>query len=176
MAPETAEVERHAVYTFRGQWAEQWRVGRALLAGDAAHLMPPFAGQGLCSGLRDSMALAWRIDAILRGVADQSLLDSFICVTDPEAARQRDINMLAGAAELSAAPRRRSRAWGLDFGAPAPLAEASSASTGRILSFARLWGVEAHDLGFAFDWLVVDVRPREEREWSPKTWQLCVRA
>ena len=120
MTPDTAEFERHAVYTFRGQWAEQWRVGRALLAGDAAHRMPPFAGQGLCSGVRDSMALAWRLDAILRGVAGQDLLDSYgpersshvqeligfsielgkvICVTDPEAARQRDAQMITALAQ-----------------------------------------------------------------------------
>ena len=120
MTPETADLERHAVYTFRGQWAERWRIGRALLAGDAAHLMPPFAGQGLCSGMRDSMALAWRLDAILRGVGGQDLIDSYgpersghvqeliafsielgkvICVTDLEAARQRDSNMIAAQAQ-----------------------------------------------------------------------------
>ncbi len=120
MTPETAELERHAVYTFRGQWAEQWRIGRVLLAGDAAHLMPPFAGQGLCSGMRDSMALAWRLDAVLRGLAHEDLLDSYgpersghvqeliafsielgkvICVPDPEAARQRDLQMIAAQAQ-----------------------------------------------------------------------------
>ena len=57
VTPETAELERHAVYTFRAQWPEQWRAGKALPAGDAAHLMSP-AGQGLCSGMRDSIALA----------------------------------------------------------------------------------------------------------------------
>ena len=120
MTPETAELERHAVYTFRGQWAEQWRIGRALLAGDAAHLMPPFAGQGLCSGMRDSIALAWCLDAILRGIGREDLLDSYgpersahvqeliafsielgkvICIADPEVARQRDINMVAAQAQ-----------------------------------------------------------------------------
>ena len=120
MTPETADLERHAVYTFRGQWAEQWRAGRTLLAGDAAHLMPPFAGQGLCSGMRDSIALAWRLDAILRGVANESLLDSYglersghvqeliafsielgkvICITDPEVAQQRDAQMIAALAQ-----------------------------------------------------------------------------
>nr|WP_210209065.1 bifunctional 3-(3-hydroxy-phenyl)propionate/3-hydroxycinnamic acid hydroxylase [Roseiarcus fermentans] len=116
MTPGTAELERHAVYTFRGQWAETWRMGRALLAGDAAHLMPPFAGQGLCSGVRDSLALAWRLDAILRGLAGDWLLDSYgpersghvqamigfsielgkvICVTDLDLARARDAEMIA---------------------------------------------------------------------------------
>ncbi len=116
MTPETAELERHAVYTFRAQWAERWREGRVLLAGDAAHLMPPFAGQGMCSGMRDSVALAWRLDAVLRGIAPDSLLDSYgpersghvqemigfsvelgkvICITDAEAARGRDAAMIA---------------------------------------------------------------------------------
>lgn len=44
MTPETAELERHTVYTFQARWADRWRAGRLLIAGDAAHLMPPFAG------------------------------------------------------------------------------------------------------------------------------------
>ena len=48
--PDNATLERHAVYTFNARYAEQWRRGRVLLAGDAAHQMPPFAGQGMCAG------------------------------------------------------------------------------------------------------------------------------
>lgn len=51
-------LERSAVHRFQARWAENWRSGRGLIAGDAVHLMPPFAGEGMCAGLRDSVALA----------------------------------------------------------------------------------------------------------------------
>lgn len=70
-------VYRHAIYPFEGKLAERWRVGRAFLAGDAAHLMTPFLGQGGCSAFRDAINLAWKLDLVLRGVADESLLDSY---------------------------------------------------------------------------------------------------
>lgn len=70
-------IERKAVYTFRARIARQWRKGRVLLAGDAAHQTPPFAGQGLCSGLRDAANLAWKLIAVVRGQAGDSLLDSY---------------------------------------------------------------------------------------------------
>lgn len=132
VTPRNALLERHAVYTFRGRWAQQWREGKVLLAGDAAHLMPPFAGQGMCSGLRDAAALAWRLNAILRGKGSDRLLESYgperlnhvreiidfsielgkvICITDPEAAAARDREMLAAQAtpgfQPPAAPRPR---------------------------------------------------------------------
>lgn len=70
-------IERKAVYTFRARIAEQWRQGRVLLAGDAAHQTPPFAGQGMCSGLRDAANLAWKLAAIIHDGAPEALLDSY---------------------------------------------------------------------------------------------------
>ncbi|MCZ8325066.1 MAG: bifunctional 3-(3-hydroxy-phenyl)propionate/3-hydroxycinnamic acid hydroxylase [Sphingomonadaceae bacterium] len=70
-------LERKAVYTFRARIAERWRQGRVLLAGDAAHQTPPFAGQGMCSGLRDAANLAWKLAAVIRDDANDTLLDSY---------------------------------------------------------------------------------------------------
>lgn len=125
ITPSNAKLERHAVYTFRGQWVLEWRRGRVLLAGDAAHLMPPFLGQGLCSGVRDSIALAWRLDAVLRSKMSENVLDSYgsersshvqeiigqavelgkvICIADTATAAQRDQNMLAAMSQPDRAP------------------------------------------------------------------------
>jgi 3-(3-hydroxy-phenyl)propionate hydroxylase len=70
-------IERKAVYTFRARIAREWRKGRILLAGDAAHQTPPFAGQGMCSGLRDAANLAWKLAAVIADHADDRLLDTY---------------------------------------------------------------------------------------------------
>jgi 2-polyprenyl-6-methoxyphenol hydroxylase-like FAD-dependent oxidoreductase len=77
MAPDDGTIVRHAVYEFRARLAESMRAGRAVLVGDAAHTMPPFMGQGLCSGVRDAASVAWRLDLVLRGLAPDALLDSY---------------------------------------------------------------------------------------------------
>ncbi|MET9403961.1 bifunctional 3-(3-hydroxy-phenyl)propionate/3-hydroxycinnamic acid hydroxylase [Kitasatospora sp. NPDC002965] len=133
IGPGNSTLLRHAVYTFQARYADQWRRGRVLIAGDAAHLMPPFAGQGMCSGFRDAANLAWKLDLVLTGRAGEGLLDTYaaerrehvrhaltmsmdlgrvICQSDPAAARDRDTVMLAaqerarqGAAVGAARPR-----------------------------------------------------------------------
>jgi len=119
LTPDDVEIYRQVIYPFEGKVAHQWRFGRVLLAGDAAHLMPPFAGQGACSGLRDAMNLAWKLDLVLRGVVGDELLDSYAeerrphvraitagaievgkiaCTRDHEVAAQRDAFLRSGQA------------------------------------------------------------------------------
>lgn len=82
--PADGRLIRHAVYEFRSMLAERMREGRALLVGDAAHLTPPFLGQGLCSGMRDVANLAWKLDLVLRELADGSLLDTLETERQPQ--------------------------------------------------------------------------------------------
>lgn len=70
-------IERKAVYTFHARVADRWRNARAFLAGDAAHLMPPFAGQGMNSGMKDAVNLAWKLAAVVKGRAPIAILDSY---------------------------------------------------------------------------------------------------
>ncbi|XXY46357.1 bifunctional 3-(3-hydroxy-phenyl)propionate/3-hydroxycinnamic acid hydroxylase [Sorangium sp. So ce269] len=75
--PKLGEVRRVRTYKINTCVAERFRSGRSFLLGDSAHMMPPFAGQGLCSGLRDAANLCWKLALVLRGVAGPDLLDSY---------------------------------------------------------------------------------------------------
>ena len=91
-----AEVERVAEYVYRAQVADRWRSGRVLLAGDAAHLTPPFIGQGLGLGLRDVHQLAWKLAAVLHGTAPERLLDTHQAEREPHARAMVRLALLLG--------------------------------------------------------------------------------
>lgn len=72
-----AHIVRQTVYTFHATLAKSFSKGRAFLLGDAAHLMPPFGGQGMNSGLRDVQNLSWKLELVLQGLASPALLNSY---------------------------------------------------------------------------------------------------
>ena len=125
LSPDNAQLERSAVYRFQARYAEHWRKDRCMIAGDAAHLMPPFAGEGMCAGLRDAVALSWRLLGILDGKLSRDVLDSYeseriehakhyiqfsrdlgdiICIADPDKAAERDARMMADLAARNHEP------------------------------------------------------------------------
>jgi 3-(3-hydroxy-phenyl)propionate hydroxylase len=75
--PAQVRIERKCVYTFHSIVADRYRDGRILIAGDAAHMMPPFAGQGMNGGLRDARNLSWKLALVLDGLAGEGLLDTY---------------------------------------------------------------------------------------------------
>ena len=143
VTPEQADIERAVIYTFHSVIAEGWRQGRLLLAGDAAHQTPPFLGQGMCAAIRDASNLAWKLEAVLRGRADDALLDTYesersphvhafinlavklgdiIQTTDLQAARERDAKFKAGQPEIFQFPAPR-LGPGIWQGQQAPVAQ-----------------------------------------------------
>ncbi|MFJ4784994.1 bifunctional 3-(3-hydroxy-phenyl)propionate/3-hydroxycinnamic acid hydroxylase [Streptomyces sp. NPDC088794] len=70
-------IQRAAVYSHHVRFADRFRVGRVFLAGDAAHAMPPWIGQGMAAGVRDAANLCWKLDAVLRGELGADVLDSY---------------------------------------------------------------------------------------------------
>ncbi|MBL8384318.1 MAG: bifunctional 3-(3-hydroxy-phenyl)propionate/3-hydroxycinnamic acid hydroxylase [Burkholderiales bacterium] len=117
LRPGEARIWRSAAYRFHALIADEWRRGRVLLAGDAAHMTPPFLGQGMCQGLRDAGNLAWKLGQVVGGAAGDWLLDTYaaerrphvtettriakefgriISERDPERARARDARLRDG--------------------------------------------------------------------------------
>jgi len=105
--PDRVEVTRKLVYTFRGLLAERFRDGRVLLAGDAAHVTPPFAGQGLATGVRDAFNLAWKLALVAQGHAGPALLDSYEQERRPHA--WASVRLALGLGRIMV-PRSRARA------------------------------------------------------------------
>jgi 3-(3-hydroxy-phenyl)propionate hydroxylase len=114
--PGDAMLRRAAAYRFHGLVAQRWRAGRILLAGDSAHMTPPFMAQGMVQGIRDAQNLAWKLPLVIAGDASPALLDTYgtersphvrattalaiglgrvICERDPAAAVERDHRLIA---------------------------------------------------------------------------------
>ncbi|GAA0761588.1 bifunctional 3-(3-hydroxy-phenyl)propionate/3-hydroxycinnamic acid hydroxylase [Ideonella azotifigens] len=113
--PGEVKLWRAAAYRFHGLVAERWRSGRVLLAGDSAHMTPPFMAQGMVQGIRDAQNLAWKLRRVIKGESSDALLDTYgkerrphvrattaasialgrvICERDPQRARERDARLL----------------------------------------------------------------------------------
>lgn len=114
--PHEGKLWRAAAYRFHGLIAREWRRGRILLAGDSAHMTPPFMAQGMAQGIRDAHNLAWKLARVIRDRAPAQLLDTYqierrphveattraaialgrvICERDPDRAHARDASLLA---------------------------------------------------------------------------------
>lgn len=99
VTPDRATLQRYVAYTCVGRNADRWRSGgsgRVFLAGDAAHTMPPHAGQGMCTGIRDATNLAWKLHLVLAGAAGEELLDTYEAERRPDAQRAIDLSVTLG--------------------------------------------------------------------------------
>lgn len=94
--PDTVRLVRGATYTFRGAVADRWQRGRVLLLGDAAHLTPPFIGQGMCAGIRDAANLAWKAVLVVNGTADERILATYEQERRPYAKRVVQLAVMIG--------------------------------------------------------------------------------
>ncbi len=134
VTPANAELVRAASYRFHALMAERWRDDGVFLAGDAAHQMPPFMGQGMCSGVRDAANLAWKFAEVVHDGAPESLLDSYEHERRPHVEKVTALSIEAGllinrlAIDPTATPEpdrpdpaRWSRLPGLDLGGPFPV-------------------------------------------------------
>ena len=129
--PDKLTILRRAWYTFRGVVADRWQLGRVFLLGDAAHLTPPFIGQGMCAGIRDAANLTWKLALVLDGRADDRLLDTYEAERRPYARRVVQMAIAVG--------------WLMTGGARAP-----PRSGGRPPFVTRLPGVEEKALTAAW--------------------------
>ena len=104
---------RKTVYTFHARVAERWSAGRIFLAGDAAHLSPPFAGQGMNSGIRDAHNLAWKFAAVVWGELGPGLLETYEPERRPHAWEMIRLAVRMGRVMM---PRNAQAAFGMAVG------------------------------------------------------------
>jgi hypothetical protein len=103
--PGALRLRRLAEYTYHARIATRWRSGPVVLGGDAAHVMPPFAGQGLSAGLRDVDNAAWKLAAVLRDGASEGLLDTVESERRPDVVRYTRVARMLGAVVQTRRPR-----------------------------------------------------------------------
>ena len=177
LTPQDGRLWRQASYRFHALVATEWRAGRVFLAGDAAHMQPPFLGQGMCQGVRDVTNLAWKLASVLRGdvrgAAADDLLDSYgqerkahvrelttrikaigavICERDPAKARARDAKLLADAGGTVKDTPRQDVLPRLEGGC---LAAQDSVGRGTLFPQPRLQGGQLMDERFGNGWRLV---------------------
>ena len=187
--PENAEIERATIYTFHSVIAKGWRTGRLMIAGDAAHQTPPFLGQGMCAALRDASNLAWKLQAVLTGIASDDLLDTYeseraphvqafielavrlgdiIQTTDPEAAKARDAKFRQRQPEIFQFPAPV-LGHGMVAAGPVPVGQTfpqPQLSNGQWLDEA----IGNHFAVIALPELLQEVSPQTRAQW--KQWQV----
>lgn len=141
ITPEDGKLWRATTYVFHALIANEWRKERIMLAGDAAHMTPPFMAQGMCQGIRDAANLSWKLDLVIKGLSSPQLLDTYqqerrahvrtttetakslgriICELDPLKARERDASMLREKGDPPAVQYRQSLIPGIVQGALCP--------------------------------------------------------
>jgi len=101
------KITRKAVYRFHARTCERFSLGRVHLAGDAAHITPPFIGQGLVAGLRDAANLSWKLAWVIRGAAGEGVLASYDTERRPHAKAMIDLARFMGHLIM---PRSRTKA------------------------------------------------------------------
>jgi len=177
LSPADGTLWRQASYRFHALVAADWRQGRVFIAGDAAHMQPPFLGQGMCQGVRDVVNLAWKLGAVQRGevqgAAAQALLDSYgherkahvreltgrlkavgaiICERDVDKARARDEKLLAACGGVVTDTPRQDVLPRLETGL---LARADRSGRGTLFPQPRLADGRLMDAQYGCGWRVV---------------------
>lgn len=106
--PSQVTMLRKCVYNFNSIVAEEYRDGRLFIAGDAAHMMPPFAGQGMNSGIRDAVNLSWKLASVVKGDANAAILDTYKTERRDHVVKLTKVANRLGAIIM---PTSKARAW-----------------------------------------------------------------